>query len=274
MPTELPLFQIDAFSDRVFSGNPAAVVMLQEWPDDDVLRRIAQENNLSETAFLLPSTPAPDAQPGDAAFELRWFTPAAEVDLCGHATLASAWLVLNRLLPDVGTVWFTTRSGWLSVCRSGQDGLLAMDFPANMPKRIELPHDIVHIIGATPVAAWSTFDLLLVLDHQHELEALEPDMAALRKLDFRGVIVTAPSDDPSVDFVSRFFAPKVGVDEDPVTGSAHTILAPYWGARLNKRRMYARQLSARRGDLGLQLKGDRVVIEGRCAPYLAGTITV
>ena len=274
MTTELPLFQIDAFTDRVFGGNPAAVMLLEQWMPDDELARLAVENNLPATAFLVSADPPSEAVAGDVAFALRWFTPTAELDLCGHATLASGWLVLERLLPDVTAVWFSTRSGWLSVRRS-EEGRMAMDFPSNMPERVDIPEDSVAVVGVVPVAAWATVDLLLlVVDHQSEVRGLSPDPALMKQWPRRGVIVTAPADDSSADFVSRVFYPGAGIGEDHVTGSAHTILGPYWAARLNNHQLRARQISARGGDLWLSVAGDRVVIEGKCTDYLTGTVTL
>ena len=258
---KLRLFQIDAFTSRVFSGNPAAVCPLESWLDDAVLQAIAAENNLSETAFFVPE--------GDG-FALRWFTPALEVDLCGHATLASGHAVLTILDPTRESVAFSSRSGPLTVSRAGDS--LAMDFPALPPEPCAPPADLVAGLGAQPDAVLVEMDYLAVFAAEADVAALSPDMAAIARLDRRGVIATAPGE--SVDFVSRFFAPRAGIPEDPVTGSAHCLLTPYWAERLGKERLEARQISARGGALTCELQGARVRIEGRVALYLDGEITL
>ena len=258
---KLRLFQIDAFTSRVFSGNPAAVCPLESWLDDAVLQAIAAENNLSETAFFVPE--------GDG-FALRWFTPALEVDLCGHATLASGHAVLTILDPTRESVTFSSRSGPLTVSRAGDS--LAMDFPALPPEPCAPPADLVAGLGAQPDAVLVEMDYLAVFAAEADVAALSPDMAAIAHLDRRGVIATAPGE--SVDFVSRFFAPRAGIPEDPVTGSAHCLLTPYWAERLGKERLEARQISARGGALTCELQGARVRIEGRVALYLDGEITL
>lgn len=258
-----------AFSSGLFTGNPAAYVPLLAWPPDSVLSAIAAQNNLSETAFTVPAQ-AYDDKP---TYHLRWFTPKVEVALCGHATLATAAHLLERDHPTEEAVAFNTRSGWLSVSR-GEHERYVLDLPAQMPERIDVPEDTAAILGAQPVAAWQRVDHLYVFDHEATVAGLAPDMAALAGLDVRGVIVTAPADDPSVGFVSRFFAPGAGVPEDPVTGSAHTKLVPYWAARLNKTVMHARQISPRGGDLWCELRGDRVLLAGSVERYLDGMIWI
>lgn len=255
------LFQIDAFASEVFAGNPAAVCPLDGWLDDTVLQAIAAENNLSETAFFVP-------EPG--GFALRWFTPAVEVDLCGHATLASGHVVLEILDPGRESVTFSSRSGPLTVSRAGE--ALAMDFPVLPPEPCVPPVDLVAGLGVPPETVLAEMDYLAVFASEAVVAALAPDMAALVRLDRRGVIATAPGD--SVDFVSRFFAPRAGIPEDPVTGSAHCLLTPYWAERLGKSRLEARQISARGGALTCELQGGRVRIEGRVALYLDGEITL
>lgn len=256
----LPLYQIDAFTSRVFRGNPAAVVPLESWPEDALLQAIAAENNLSETAFFAPE--------GDG-YRLRWFTPAVEVDLCGHATLATGWLILNRLQPGRDAVTFHTRSGALGVRRTG--ALLAMDFPARPPEPVAPCAGLVEAIGGRPRTVLAARDYLLVYGSAAEVRELNPDMAALMNIDRFAVIVTAPGDD-GYDCVSRFFAPAKGVPEDPVTGSAHCTLVPYWARRLGKPTVRAFQASARGGELTGIDQGARVSLAGDCAFYLEGTI--
>jgi predicted PhzF superfamily epimerase YddE/YHI9 len=258
----LPLHQIDAFTNEVFKGNPAAVVPLTEWPDDRVLQAIALENNLSETAFFAPLADG---------FRLRWFTPAIEVDLCGHATLATAWLILNRLDPGRPRVVFQTRSGELTVSRSGPR--LAMDFPARPPSRIGPLPGLLAAVGRAPREILAARDILLVYDDPGIVRGLAPDLSALAKVECFAVCATAPGDG-GYDCVSRFFAPRVGVPEDPVTGSVHCTVAPYWAGRLGKPALHCLQASARGGELWCTVRGDRVVIEGECAPYLEGAIEV
>ena len=256
---KLRLYQVDAFAGRPFEGNPAAVVPLEEWLPDGLMQAIALENNLSETAFFVPE--------GDG-YAIRWFTPAAEVDLCGHATLASAWVLFERLGFKGKRVSFSSRSGELNV---GQEGdLLVLDFPAQPARPVPIPVGLVEALGARPSECLVNIDLMAVFDDPGQVERLKPRMNALAAMDFRGVIVTAPSQD--YDFVSRFFGPGVGVPEDPVTGSSYTKLAPYWAERLGKPRLRARQVSARGGDVQCTVKGDRVLIGGHAASYLEGDI--
>ncbi|WP_044564669.1 PhzF family phenazine biosynthesis protein [Azospirillum sp. B4] len=266
----LPIYQIDAFTDAVFGGNPAAVVPLEAWLPDAAMQAIAAENNLSETAFFVP--------PGagdDGAWGLRWFTPAVEVDLCGHATLATAHLMMNILHPGTDRVVFRTRkAGLLAVGRL--DGLLTLDFPSRPPQIPETVHDglVAALGGAAPTAILAARDYLVVYDDAAAVRALTPDMAALMDIDRFAVIVTAPGDEPGVDFVSRFFAPAKGVPEDPVTGSAHCTLIPYWARRLGTDRLSARQVSRRGGALTCRLDGDRVRIGGQAALFLEGHIHI
>jgi PhzF family phenazine biosynthesis protein len=258
----LPFYQIDAFTDRLFGGNPAGVCPLEQWLPDDCMQKIAMENNLSETAFFIRE---------DSGFRIRWFTPKVEVNLCGHATLASAHVLFNHMDHAGSSVTFQSRSGELSVSRENE--LLILDFPANKPQRAALPDDFVHALNMTPVQCHrGKEDYLLLYRSQQEIEALIPDFRRLEKTDARAVIVTAPGD--KCDFVSRFFAPRVGVDEDPVTGSAHTILIPFWAERLAKTEMHAMQLSRRGGNLFCRLKGDRVDIGGRAVTFLKGEISL
>jgi PhzF family phenazine biosynthesis protein len=257
----LPIFQLDAFTSRLFAGNPAAVVILEEWLPDDVLQAIARENNLSETAFVIPR---------NEYFDLRWLTPEVEVDLCGHATLASAQVIFQHGYTSRERIVFQSRSGMLKVERKG--GLLTMDFPARPPRPIDSDAAVTGALGAEPGELHASRDLLAVFDSQAQVEALEPDFAALARLDAFAVIVTAPGD--SCDFVSRFFAPRAGIPEDPVTGSAHCTLVPYWSARLGKPVLHARQVSSRGGELYCEHRGDRVMIAGQVVEYLSGEIDV
>ena len=259
---KIALYQIDAFADEVFKGNPAAVCPLEEWLDDDVMQAIAVENNLSETAFFVAN---------NDAYDLRWFTPVAEVDLCGHATLATAHVVFEHIDPNAGEVRFDTRSGRLGVTR-GPDGLLAMDFPAQPGGELAVGEEMIEALGAEPSYLFGGEDFMAVFERQSQISAIEPDFAALKKLERRGVIITAPGDE--VDFVSRFFAPKHNIPEDPVTGSAHCMLTPYWADRLGKTQLRARQISPRGGDLACELLGDRVRISGRASEYMKGEITL
>lgn len=261
--TEIPIYQVDAFAAHVFAGNPAAVCPLDDWLPDAVLQAIAVENNLSETAFLV--------RRGDGAeYDLRWFTPAHEVDLCGHATLGSAYVIATYLDDGSTEVRFHSRSGPLTVTREGD--LYTLDFPALPPERIADSAEVAQALGAAPDELWDQMDLMAVFASEADVAALAPDMAKVAALETRGVIATAPGE--TCDFVSRFFAPRAGIPEDPVTGSAHCILTPYWSARLGKTRMSARQISARGGELEVEARGERVRIAGRVAPYMVGRIRV
>ena len=257
---KIRLFQVDAFTRHVFGGNPAAVCPLEQWLDDEVLQAIAAENNLSETAFFVPA--------GDH-FALRWFTPVQEVDLCGHATLASAFVVLSYLQAERDEVTFSSQSGLLTVSRDGDR--LRMDFPAWEAKPCAAPAALLAGLGQPPVEVRRTRDYLAIYASEREVRELCPDMQKLITLD-ASVIVTAPG--AGVDFVSRFFAPKAGIPEDPVTGSAHCTLVPYWAARLGKTALHARQLSRRGGELFCEQHGDRVWIAGHAAAYLEGTVEI
>ncbi len=260
--TEIPIYQVDAFASQVFAGNPAAVCPLDAWLSDEVMQSIALENNLSETAFLVKR--------GDGVeYDLRWFTPAHEVDLCGHATLGSAYVIANHL--DGGAeVRFHTRSGLLTVTREGE--LYTLDFPVLPPTRLDDDPGVAEALGATPTEIWDQTQMLAVFEGEAEIAALTPNMTKLAALDTRGVIATAPGE--ACDFVSRYFAPRAGIPEDPVTGSAHCISTPYWAERLGKTKLSARQISARGGALEVELHGERVRISGRVAPYMEGRIRV
>jgi PhzF family phenazine biosynthesis protein len=254
-------YQVDAFTSRVFEGNPAAVCPLDSWLGDDVLQAIAQENNLSETAFFVPA---------EKGFRLRWFTPVTEVDLCGHATLASAHVIFNILgYPDC-SVSFDTRSGELKVDRNGE--LLEMNFPAVPPKPCDTPSRLIDGLGQRPREVLGADDYIAVFDSESIIRSISPDFVNLHELDLRGVIITAPGMD--VDFVSRFFAPKYGIPEDPVTGSAHCELAPYWSSRLGKLSLDAKQVSRRGGSIRCHVKGDRVIISGRAVTFMEAEIDI
>ena len=258
----IPIYQVDAFADRLFGGNPAAVCPLEAWLPDETMQAIGAENNLSETAFLVPE--------GDG-YRLRWFTPKVEVDLCGHATLASAHVVFSHLHPEWQRVVFHTLSGRLEVRRDGDR--LVLDFPSRPARLCDVPDELVAALGKEPDAVVLAHEYLAVYPDERTVRSLMPDMPRLAATTREyGVIVTAPGDD--CDFVSRFFAPAVGIPEDPVTGSAHCALTPYWAERLGKRTLHARQVSARGGELWCEDRGERVTIAGRAVPYLEGTIEV
>lgn len=261
---KLPIYQIDAFAGEVFRGNPAAICPLDRWLPEPTMQAIAAENNLAETAFFVPRPAGPAGE-----YDLRWFTPEAEVDLCGHATLASGFLLLGSRDRERPSVTFHTRSGPLVVCRDGE--ALAMDFPSRPPTACEAP-GLAEALGKPPREVWKSRDLMAVYDTEEDVRGLAPDFGAIRALGVFGVIATAPGGD--VDFVSRFFAPLMGVPEDPATGSAHCTLTPYWARRLGKTRLRARQVSRRVGELICEDRGERVALSGRAVQYLEGTIEV
>jgi PhzF family phenazine biosynthesis protein len=256
-----PIFQVDAFTTRRFAGNPAAVMPLDAFLPDVTLQEIAAENNLAETAFLVG---------GDGDYQLRWFTPATEVPLCGHATLASAAVVMERLEPGRTSVVFHSASGPLTVHRAGAG--YVMDFPARPSERITPPAGLVEALGVVPIEVYATdFNYLAVLESAEVLREISPDMAAIARLDRSAVSVTAPGDG-QFDFISRYFAPAKGIPEDPVTGSAHCMLAPYWANRLGKTAFRAFQASRRGGEVICRLRGDRVELEGSCVFFLEGEV--
>jgi PhzF family phenazine biosynthesis protein len=258
----VPIYQVDAFSSKLFGGNPAAVCPLDDWLPDATLQSIAAENNLADTAYYIRK---------NGKFHLRWFTPATEVDLCGHATLAAAHVImdLRREVAD-GRVVFESKSGELIVHRDGDR--YALDFPARPPVETAFDDKLFAALGATPRLVLGARDLFCVFDTEAEVLAVQPNMEKLAAVDCFAVIVTAPGTD--CDFVSRFFAPARGIPEDPVTGSAHCTLVPYWAARLGKTKLFARQVSPRGGELWCEHRGDRVTIAGRAVKYLEGTINV
>lgn len=256
---KLKQYQVDAFASRVFEGNPAAVCPLDNWLSDKMLQSIAEENNLSETAFFVPTA---------KGFHLRWFTPVAEVDLCGHATLASAHVLFDLLGYTGQTVEFETRSGTLLVQK--KDGALAMNFPSIKPTPCIPTEKLIEGLGKIPVEVLAADDFIAVFDSEASVRALTPNFAVLAELDLRGVVATAPG--VTLDFVSRFFAPKLGVPEDPVTGSAHCELAPYWSARLGKSSLKARQISRRGGEVQCELRDGRVILIGKAVTFMTAEI--
>jgi len=261
MTQEIPLYQVDAFAAQAFAGNPAAVCPLEAWLPDRVMQAIAAENNLSETAFLVKNG-------GD--YDLRWFTPTTEVDLCGHATLGSAYVIATHLEPGRDSIGFNTKSGRLEATRAG--ALFTLDLPALRPEPWADGGAVAAALGQQPREVLRAIMVLAVLDDVAVVRAATPDLAKVKALDGDGLIVTAPGED--CDFVSRYFAPHAGIDEDPVTGSAHSSLACYWSRRLGKPRLSARQISARGGVLEVEDRGARVRVAGRVAPYLEGRIRV
>lgn len=253
------IFQVDAFAKRRFAGNPAAVMPMDSFPDDSLMQAIAAENNLAETAFLVPD--------GDD-YRLRWFTPTVEVPLCGHATLASAAVVMERLEPGRSSVTFHSASGPLIIRRA--DTGYIMDFPVRLSERVDIPPALAEALGVAPIEVYANeFNYLVLLESAKVLRQLAPDMPAIARLDRTGVIVTAPGDE-GYDFISRYFAPAKGIPEDPVTGGAHTMLTPYWAKRLGKTEFRAFQASPRGGEIICRLLGDRIEMEGSCVFYLEG----
>lgn len=255
----IPIYQVDAFASRVFSGNPAAVCPLKKWLPDEQMQAIAAEINVANTGFFVPN------QDG---YDLRWFTPTVEVDLCGHATLASAFIIFHDLVPAAKSVRFETKSGALIVTRDGD--LLSLDFPSRPPSECEVPPELLSALGAQPEAVLTARDFMAVYSSEEEVRKLAPNLEKIAQLDRFGVIVTAPG--KQVDFVSRFFAPAQGVPEDSVTGSAHCTLIPYWSKRLGKKKLHAQQVSARGGELWCEDRGDRVTISGKAVRFLEGAI--
>jgi PhzF family phenazine biosynthesis protein len=259
----VPIFQLDAFTSRRFSGNPAAVMVMESFPPDATMQAIAAENNLAETAFLVPS---------GTDYGLRWFTPRVEVPLCGHATLASAAVVMERLEPDRKIVAFQSASGVLTVRRTAD--AYVMDFPARPSQTVAPPAGFAEALGVEPVEVRvNQFNYMALLERESAVRNLTPDVAAVARLDRPGIIVTAAGE-REYDFVSRYFAPAKGIPEDPVTGAAHCMLAPYWAERLDKTDFCAFQASLRGGEVVCRLRGDRVELEGKCVFYLEGEAEV
>lgn len=258
------LYQVDAFTQHCFGGNPAAVIPLDTWLSDATLQAIAEENNLPETVYFVPE---------EDGFRLRWFTPTAEVDLCGHATLASAWVLFQRLGHREDVIRFQTLSGELRVSRHGER--LRLDFPALKARPVAVSRELIKAVGIKPHLVLESRDLLFVYQSHEQVRALQPEMLELEKLVPFGLIATAtgPKDGPDTcDFVSRFFAPAKGIPEDPVTGSAHCTLAPFWAKQLGKTTLHARQISRRGGEIWCSVEGDRVFLEGHAVLYMVGEI--
>lgn len=254
-------YEIHTFTEKSFCGNPAGVCLLQEWLPDDILQRIAEENRLPETAFVVPK---------GKKFELRWFTPKLEMDLCGHATLAAAFVLFEEQSLRGNEVVFDSKSGELHVKKS--NGLIVLNFPARPGKSCSVPSELIEGLGSMPLEVKKARDFLVIYSSEDEIASLSPDLGLIKKLDALGVIVTAPSQ--RADFVSRFFAPGAGIDEDPVTGSAHCTLIPYWAERLKKKTLHALQISPRGGELWCEDLGDRVQIGGKAVLYLRGEIEI
>ncbi|MCE3281367.1 MAG: PhzF family phenazine biosynthesis protein [Chitinophagaceae bacterium] len=259
----MTLYQVDAFTDKLFSGNPAAVCPLEKWLPDEIMQQLAMENNLAETAFFVPNK--------DGSFHLRWFTPTVEVDLCGHATLAAAFVLFNERGYNENMIRFQSKSGELKVSRDG--AMITLDFPSVKPEPTPPPVGLLEGLNVSSSRVYfGAWDYMVVLDNQDAIEQLAPDFPTLSKVNSRGIIATAKSND--VDFVSRCFYPQSGINEDPVTGSAHTITTTYWANELNKTKLIAKQLSPRGGTLICELKGDRVLMSGKGRLYLKGEYNV
>ena len=260
---KLTIYQVDAFAEKVFQGNPAAVIPLEDWIEDGLMQKIAMENNLSETAFFVKT---------DSGFHIRWFTPEYEIDLCGHATLASAYVIKNFVEPHLAEINFTTeKAGALRAM--AKDGFYTLDFPARMPKATDTPPQLYKSLNiTTAVEVLKSRDYFVVLPNEEAVANIEPDFTLMKELDTIGVIVTAKSH--TADVVSRCFYPGAGIPEDPVTGSAHCNIIPYWSEKLGKKKLSCKQLSQRGGDLDCQLEKDRVLMSGKCVLYLEGEINV
>lgn len=258
---EIPFYHVDAFTEKVFAGNPAAVCPLQKWLEDGILQAIAAEFNLSETAFFVSEADG---------YRLRWFTPKVEVDLCGHATLASAHVIFHYLQPSLKLIRFYTLSGELQVRREA--GHLSMDFPSRKPQPVSAPAQLIQGLGKAPQEVLKSRDYIAVFSAEEDIRSIRPDFQKLKALDSLGICISAPGRD--CDFVSRFFAPRAGIDEDPVTGSSHSSLIPYWAERLGKKQLLARQLSERGGTLYCVDRGERVSIGGTAVIFARGTISI
>ena len=257
------IYQVDAFAERAFQGNPAAVIPLEDWLDDELMQKIAMENNLSETAYFVKT---------DAGYHIRWFTPEFEIDLCGHATLASAYIIKNFVEPHLAEINFTTqKAGMLRAM--ARDGIYTLDFPSRMPQPVKTPGQLLKSLGiSTAVEVLKTRDYFVVLPNEEAVKNVEPDFMLIKELDSVGVIVTAKG--RTADVVSRCFYPGAGIPEDPVTGSAHCNIVPYWSEKLGKTKLFCKQLSQRGGDLHCELEGDRVLMSGNCVLYLQGEINI
>ncbi|WP_200831865.1 PhzF family phenazine biosynthesis protein [Aquimarina sp. AU474] len=260
---KIPMYQIDAFTKTLFGGNPAAICHLPYWLDDSLMQNIAKENNLAETAYFVKK---------DDIYEIRWFMPHAEIDLCGHATLASAYVIFNYLNSDINEVTFSSKSGLLKATKES-DGAITLDFPSRPPQEIEIPKEIHEALNTKPLKAFASRDLLITVSSEEEVLAINPKLEMLKELPYLCIIITAEGENS--DFVSRVFdANAPTLPEDPVTGSAHTSLVPYWSQKLNKTNLKALQLSTRRGELDCRLDKDRVFLSGHAVPYLKGEIEI
>ncbi|OUR87093.1 isomerase [Gammaproteobacteria bacterium 42_54_T18] len=263
---KLPIYQIDAFAEEAFTGNPAAIVPLDGWLEDQTMQSIAEENNLSETAFIVAT---------DNGYHIRWFTPSCEVDLCGHATLAAAYVAIQFLQETRNPICFDSKSGKLFVSHKidvNKKTILTLDFPVAEYEEIETPQALILGLGKAPIKTYAAADYLAIFSSEEDILQLTPNFSQLQELDRRGVIVSAPGKE--ADFVSRFFAPNAGIAEDPVTGSAHCLLTPYWANRLDRTELTAIQRSARGGALTCALQGNRVLISGHATLYLQGGIYI
>jgi PhzF family phenazine biosynthesis protein len=260
---KLNIYQVDAFAENVFEGNPAAVVPLNDWLSEELMQKIALENNLSETAFIVKD---------EEEYQIRWFTPEYEIDLCGHATLASAYIIKNFLEPHIAEINFTTqKAGPLRA--TAQEGMYTLDFPSRMPHQTSVPDQLLKSLGvSTAVEILRSRDYFIVLPNEEAVKNVEPDYTIMKELDTIGVIVTAKGQ--TADVVSRCFYPGAGIPEDPVTGSAHCNIVPYWSDKLNKTKLFCRQLSPRCGNLWCELNGDRVLMSGKCILYMQGEIDI
>ena len=258
---QIPIFQVDAFTSELFCGNPAAVCPLENWIDNKVLQSIASENNLPETAFVVKEK---------EGYRIRWFTPSSEVDLCGHATLASAFIIFKEIERTVTEIQFFSNSGELNVTR--ESDLISLDFPSRPAQISQNSQKVVSAFNIKPIEVFEADDYLLIYDNEQQIEKIVPDLNLLKQLNLRGVIVSSKGDD--CDFVSRFFTPKYGIDEDPVTGSTHCTLIPYWSEKLGKKKLHAKQLSNRGGELFCEMKNERVIISGKAVEYLRGEIDI
>jgi PhzF family phenazine biosynthesis protein len=257
------IYQVDAFAETVFSGNPAAIIPLENWIDEALMQKIAMENNLSETAFIVKE---------DEVYQIRWFTPENEVDLCGHATLASAYVIKNFIEPHIAEIEFSTQKvGELKA--SAKEGMYTLDFPARIPEPCSVPEDLLKSLGTSiAVEILKSRDYFVVLPDEEAVKNIEPDFLLMQQLDTFGVIVTAKGQ--SADVVSRCFYPGAGINEDPVTGSAHCNIVPYWAQKLGKTKLHCKQLSKRGGSLDCELAGDRVLMTGKCVLFLQGEIDI
>jgi PhzF family phenazine biosynthesis protein len=263
--SNMTVYQVDAFTDKLFGGNPAAVIPLKKWIPDELMQNLAMENNLAETAFFVPS------EKRGIDYDLRWFTPVFEINLCGHATLASAYVIFELLKWKKKKIVFNTKSGLLTITKKKE--MLAMDFPSWPPERItEYPDALLASLGNPEIAGvYKNREYLVELINEEAVKRCNPDFSLMRKVD-RMIIITAPGKE--VDFISRFFAPNSGIDEDPVTGSAHSQLIPFWSDKLGKKKMIAKQLSQRGGTVYCEQKGERVIMGGQCVFYMKGEIEI